>query len=1069
MDTKEKQLLHRRAVGTIIAIALGAIIVFLILQIMQQLAIQTKIKNESMQVLNQVSDTLETNRSDMEKLKSVYHELNRSTASDLGEVMDNGLFRQIKAADSEGRAELMSDIVDRSEIPYLFIMNSKGRTIAAPDSKDIGVDLVDAKLLSEENLLKLTTAGSDDGYVSETNDSGSYFFYSEAIKTSGGKQYVVFGTDASILEKQLAALEDISRVIKDIVIGEDGFIFAVDQKTGEFIYYVDDTGDLSGKPAADYGLEVSALTDKYSGNQNINGTSYFCISRDCGDYTIAVAATEISKLRSSSGNAWQWSVASFIVIALLCIMYALLVSKDVVHNHKTEIKRRKLFSSKGEDYYLNVTVMKRIMPVILLSVFFIFGISFYAFSLLGIKDAVTIANVNINELKSSFEDADVTRDTVEEYYENQYLAKARILALLFEENPDALNSGRNRQYFTYDGNNNRKPIYDDEHNELMSASRSAILRRYCKENEIGSIYIYDQEGRTIATSDDKWYFTLSYDEDDQSYAFRDVLDQKVDSFIQSMGTDEAGNENQYIGTPFSYYTTTDSDGNTRYVSRYEYEQYKSGSWSGKTVTRHSSLLQIGVKPEVMNDILATTEYETLLKKSTIKDVYLVLFDDSDEHKVIYSPAETSIGKTAEEIGLNSNAFFGDYIGFQRVNGKEFLLSIQYREGYYIGSAILKSNLFEGRTMVALITALFGLIFILFMTVLITLSNEQEQKLYAKYTRKVDNISDRIMFLIPTPSGDESVTEKAMSRWDNKNIPWRERTPEQKLATVFFAVVALTIISIMLVAVLVGRGRINDPVLAYVITGNWDKSFNIFALTACGLIFVTAVLSVEFLNIPIRLVTRIFGTKSETVGHLLSSVLRYAATIYSIFFCLYLLGINTTSLLTSAGILSLIVGFGSQSLIKDIIAGIFIIFEGEFRVGDIVTINGYRGQVLDVGLRTTKLMGGDNNIKIINNSEINEVINMTRVSSVCAIKFQIPVGISLDEVESILKAELPPLKKKIPQILDGPKYDGVKDSSFAFITIQVSASCSESDISKVNSKMHKEVLDILYRHEVYKHK
>ena len=75
------------------------------------------------------------------------------------------------------------------------------------------------------------------------------------------------------------------------------------------------------------------------------------------------------------------------------------------------------------------------------------------------------------------------------------------------------------------------------------------------------------------------------------------------------------------------------------------------------------------------------------------------------------------------------------------------------------------------------------------------------------------------------------------------------------------------------------------------------------------------------------------------------------------------------------IIRYIVGLGAQSLIKDIIAGIFIVFEGEFRVGDIVTIKEFRGTVLDIGLRTTKIMGMDGNIKIYNNSEISGITNV----------------------------------------------------------------------------------------------
>ena len=79
----------------------------------------------------------------------------------------------------------------------------------------------------------------------------------------------------------------------------------------------------------------------------------------------------------------------------------------------------------------------------------------------------------------------------------------------------------------------------------------------------------------------------------------------------------------------------------------------------------------------------------------------------------------------------------------------------------------------------------------------------------------------------------------------------------------------------------------------------------------------------------------------------------------------------------AGVLALIIGLGSQSLVADILAGIFIVFEGEFQVGDIVIIDGWRGEVKEIGIRTTKLVDVGGNIKIVNNSEIKTIINQTQ--------------------------------------------------------------------------------------------
>ena len=89
---------------------------------------------------------------------------------------------------------------------------------------------------------------------------------------------------------------------------------------------------------------------------------------------------------------------------------------------------------------------------------------------------------------------------------------------------------------------------------------------------------------------------------------------------------------------------------------------------------------------------------------------------------------------------------------------------------------------------------------------------------------------------------------------------------------------------------------------------------------------------------------------------------------------------------------------------------------EFRVGDIVTINGFRGTVTDIGLRTTKISGGGN-VKIFNNSEISGVLNMTNETSVAAATIGLEYGQDINYVEEVLARELPILKEQNKTILD----------------------------------------------------
>ena len=108
-------------------------------------------------------------------------------------------------------------------------------------------------------------------------------------------------------------------------------------------------------------------------------------------------------------------------------------------------------------------------------------------------------------------------------------------------------------------------------------------------------------------------------------------------------------------------------------------------------------------------------------------------------------------------------------------------------------------------------------------------------------------------------------------------------------------------------------------------------------------------------------------RTKTIFTLLDGFTKYACAIIIILLILGAFGVDTTALVASVGVLTLIVGLGAQSLIADIIAGIFIIFENEYNVGEIISIDGFRGTVLEIGIRSTKVIDAAGNIKIINNS------------------------------------------------------------------------------------------------------
>ena len=201
-------------------------------------------------------------------------------------------------------------------------------------------------------------------------------------------------------------------------------------------------------------------------------------------------------------------------------------------------------------------------------------------------------------------------------------------------------------------------------------------------------------------------------------------------------------------------------------------------------------------------------------------------------------------------------------------------------------------------------------------------------------------------------------------------------------------------------------------------------------------------------------TRKLGNRSITIAKLIFSFLRWILAIVGILVILSVWGVDTAALLASAGILTLVIGLGANSLVADIIAGVFMVFEGDFKVGDIVIINDWRGTVKEIGIRTTKLIDAGGNINIINNAEIKTVVNQTDELSVAKCVISIAYSASLKDVEMIIENNLPKIKEELTLIVDGPYYKGVTALSPSSVDLLFLGYCKEEDIFQAQRDMNR---------------
>jgi small conductance mechanosensitive channel len=142
-------------------------------------------------------------------------------------------------------------------------------------------------------------------------------------------------------------------------------------------------------------------------------------------------------------------------------------------------------------------------------------------------------------------------------------------------------------------------------------------------------------------------------------------------------------------------------------------------------------------------------------------------------------------------------------------------------------------------------------------------------------------------------------------------------------------------------------------------------------------------------------------KSKTINSLTNNLVKYFIVIVDVVMILDIFGIDTKTLLASLGIVGLVAGLAVQDTLKDFVAGFSIILENQFRVGDTVTIKGFRGEVVDLGLKSSKIRAYTGEVMIIANHLIDEVINHSLEKSVAIVDIPVSYDTDINKLEDVL--------------------------------------------------------------------
>lgn len=142
-------------------------------------------------------------------------------------------------------------------------------------------------------------------------------------------------------------------------------------------------------------------------------------------------------------------------------------------------------------------------------------------------------------------------------------------------------------------------------------------------------------------------------------------------------------------------------------------------------------------------------------------------------------------------------------------------------------------------------------------------------------------------------------------------------------------------------------------------------------------------------------------KSKTINGLINNLIKYFIIIIDIVMILDIFGIDTKTLIASLGVVGFVVGLAVQDTLKDFVAGMSIILENQYRVGDTITIKGFRGEVISLGIKSTKIKAYTGEVMIVPNHLIEEVVNHSLDKSLAVVDIPVSYDTDLKKLESIL--------------------------------------------------------------------
>ena len=569
---------------------------------------------------------------------------------------------------------------------------------------------------------------------------------------------------------------------------------------------------------------------------------------------------------------------------------------------------------------------------------------------------------------------------------------------------------------------------------------SEKLKDYSDRLGIDTMMLFDSDGRQMACSTDYYGFTLDNGLGAQSRDFRRLL-LGVPSIVHEVSTDSiTGLTRRYIGVrvPFA---------------------------SGSSDAPYGALV-MAILPvqEAMNE---STIAQSFLRIDS--EDLLLCYVDPQTGSILYATDDSLPGMTVMECGLPERSLAGDYTDFVDVRNTPSYVTVVKQQDVIFFYIIRNSFLFSTTLPAAVFAAVTCLLMALILILLCTAKYDENV-----FNERVDDsqgmpdstqLRAAQAFTVEHMSGEMHGLSEGLVRKNRSNIRWGEMTPEKQTRAILKLNLILLVLLPILCGMISGSGGLTDgTLLSFLLHGNWSRGFNMFAFCSIMVVLIVCLLLLVVCNAVLSLIAGFTGKSGETVCRLLYSLASYIAVFVFMYYTFEFVGLPMSTYIASLSVVSLALSLGAKDMISDILAGLLIVFEGQFQVGDSVEIDGACGTVLEIGVRSTRLLSDTNDdILYITNSNIRSILNKSKRNSVTTMELTIVTEASLEQVEDMFKRALDEIGKGYSQIISGPilkdviivSSDGQRSPS-KVMTLRIATECRQEDYGPVKKYVRRQV-------------